>query len=156
MPFCGCRQTFTDLFDNLDCAVAGFEQIYSGDEVVQVKRLVAAAVSVGLDGTAAQVIDGVCAFILGYAVILLVGCKLKFLRCGQFLAAGRSVRVSGDYAAVLDCYLAEIVKFKTLGKAVFGCRGYDLAERGDSQERTDNQYEQPFHIVRIRVCSLHK
>ena len=79
MPFCGCGQTFAHLFDNLDCAAAGFEEIDARCQVIQVKRLVATDVGVCLDWTAAQVIDGVCAFLLSDSILSVGNGKLQFL-----------------------------------------------------------------------------
>ena len=91
MPFYGCRQTFSDLFDNLDCTIACLEQINAGRKVIQVKRLVTTSVCVGFDRAAAKIIDSICAGFVSYPVILPICDKLKLI-CFRYSAAyGRTV-----------------------------------------------------------------
>ena len=102
MPFCGGGQTFWDLFDYLDGAVACFEQIYPRTKVIKVKWLVTTSVGVGLDGASAQVIYGITGCPFRNLLILFIRGKLEFVRAGQFAALRRSVRIGGYNVAILE------------------------------------------------------
>ena len=102
----------------------------------------------GLDGSSAQVIDGVGDFIIGYALIGLVReAELELLILQELVGLGRAVGVGGDYAVILERYLAQILKFQALGETVLGGDGRVLAESGGCQQDGQCQCQESLHCV---------